>query len=55
MYGVIRKSFHKIEAGADLVRTITSYEADREEDSRYRNNERESGNDSFVTVAVFMS
>ena len=34
------------------------YETDQEEDSRYRNNKRdfncESGNDSFVTVAVFM-
>ena len=34
------------------------YETDREEDSRYRNNKhdfnRESRNDSFIIVAVFM-
>ena len=37
---------------------MLDYEPDREEDSRYRNNKHgfncESGNDSFVTIAVFM-
>ena len=37
---------------------MLKYETKREEDSRYRNNKRdfncEGGNDSFVTVALFM-
>ena len=37
---------------------VENYETEREEDSRYRNNKHdfncEGGNDSFITVTLFM-